>query len=91
MDAVAAPKVEQDLLDVVARGAEFLICDFSDTVYVSSAGLRVMLLLTKKQRALGRRMVLACMKSEVSEIFRMAGFDAIMEIVDAIPDVCTDI
>ncbi len=91
MDAVSAPQVEQDLRDIIAQGTEMLVCDFSDTVYISSAGLRVMLLLTKSQRALGRRLVLACMKPEVAEVFKMAGFDAILELTDSIPDFGTEI
>lgn len=87
IDTVNAPQVEQDLLAAVARGTGVLICDFSNTVFVASAGLRVMLLLTKKQRALGRRLVLACMQAEVTEVFKMAGFDAIMELSDSIPEI----
>lgn len=85
VDAVSAPGIERDLLALAERGTALLVCDFSATAYVSSAGLRVMLLLTKRQRSVGGRLVLAGMRPEVGEIFRMAGFDAIMEITESIP------
>lgn len=85
VDAVSAPEIERDLLALSDAGAALLVCDFSATTYVSSAGLRVMLLLTKRQRAAGRRLVLACLRPEVADIFGMAGFDAIMEITDTVP------
>jgi anti-anti-sigma factor len=87
LDAVSAPGVEGDLLTLVEKGTELLICDFSGTSYVSSAGLRVMLLLTKKQRAAGRRFVLAGLQPEVADVFRMAGFEAIMEICASLQEV----
>jgi anti-anti-sigma factor len=87
LDAVSAPQVERDLLALVDEGVQLVVCDFADTAYVSSAGLRVMLLLTKKQRAAGRRFVLAGLRAEVAEVFRMAGFEAIMEICASLQDV----
>ncbi|MCK5529153.1 MAG: STAS domain-containing protein [Kiritimatiellae bacterium] len=81
LDAVNAPEVEQELLrKVAAEKAENVICDFSDTVYISSAGLRVMLVLSKEMKKLGGKCTLRNMNDDIYAIFKMAGFHTIIDI-----------
>jgi anti-anti-sigma factor len=48
--------------------------DFAGVEYISSAGLRVFLLLAKRMRDLQGRVVLCAMPEPVRQVFRLAGF-----------------
>ncbi|MEG1979381.1 MAG: STAS domain-containing protein, partial [Victivallaceae bacterium] len=63
----------------VLSGIRELIFDFSEVDYVSSAGLRVILLAQKKMASRGS-MKLIHVAPEVMEVFEMTGFDAILSI-----------
>ena len=54
-------------------GIESLIIDFKDLVYISSAGLRVILSAQKTMNRQGK-MVVRNVKPEILEVFEMTGF-----------------
>jgi anti-sigma B factor antagonist len=57
-----------------------LLVDLSDIQYVSSAGLRVFLMLAKKLQKSGGKLVLCNMSTGVREVFDIAGFSKILHI-----------
>lgn len=57
-----------------------LILDFSDLEYISSAGLRLLIATQKKLKADDIPMVIRNVKDAVSEIFRMSGFNKILDL-----------
>ncbi|WP_407453712.1 STAS domain-containing protein [Methanobrevibacter sp.] len=57
-----------------------LIIDFTDLEYISSAGLRVLIATQKKLKADVIPLVIKNVNDNVSEIFRMSGFDKILKI-----------
>ena len=57
-----------------------LIIDFTDLEYISSAGLRVLISTQKKLKADVIPFVIKNVNDNVSEIFRMSGFDKILKI-----------
>lgn len=81
LDAVNAPEVEEQLLrEINVEKAEHVVCDFSETVYISSAGLRVMLVLSKEMKRIRGKCTLRSMNDDVYGIFKMAGFNSIINI-----------
>lgn len=81
LDAVTAPEAEEKLLRLITREKpDQLCCDFSETGYVSSAGLRVMLVISKRMKAAGGECLLRGMANPVYEIFKLAGFHAVLNI-----------
>jgi anti-anti-sigma factor len=81
VDGASAAAFEGELMEAAGDGARPLVLDFSATDYMSSAGLRVVLLAAKRQKSGGGRLVLAGMKPTIHEIFRVSGFSKILEIV----------
>lgn len=79
-DTLTSKEIEVKLMEVVDGGSKKVICDFSKTEYISSAGLRVMLSVAKKLQKNGGKIVLSCMKPFVYDVFKMAGFIQIFEI-----------
>jgi anti-anti-sigma factor len=81
IDGVTAPELESRLVDWLDQGETRVILDLQEVYYISSAGLRVVLLGAKRLQNKGR-LVLAGLKPEVQEIFEMAGFDTILDFYD---------
>lgn len=81
LDATNAPEVESQLLKAVADTTRVVI-DMEKLDYISSAGLRVMLLLARKLKSNSGKMILCHLNSGVYAVFDISGFSAIFTIVD---------
>jgi anti-sigma B factor antagonist len=82
-DAYSAKEVEADLNEAIDNGADKILCDFSGTEYISSAGLRVLLATAKKLKKVGGSICLSALKPYVSEVFETAGFTPLFKIYDS--------
>ena len=74
IDTTTSRMVEEAIGRSVDEGARDLVIDFLDVEYISSAGLRVFLVLAKRMRDLQGRLVLCGMPEPVRQVFRLAGF-----------------
>lgn len=81
LDAVTAPQFREDLEQTLAPDARRVVLDLSATPYVSSAGLRVLIVLAKQLMPHGKLAVTGLNES-VREVFELAGFDKIMTLCD---------
>lgn len=77
-----AAEAESELTAVLDRGVARLILDCSNLNYISSAGLRVVLILAKRSRASATKLVLFGMQASVREVFAISGFLGILQAVD---------
>jgi anti-anti-sigma factor len=75
IDSLTSRDVETTLQGVVAGGARNIVCDFAATQYISSAGLRVLLVVAKTLKKTGGRLVIVCARTGyVYEVLETAGF-----------------
>jgi anti-anti-sigma factor len=74
VDTTTSGAVEDAVRGTVDGGARDLVIDFSEVEYISSAGLRVFLVLAKRMRDLRGRVVLCGMGPPVRQVFQLAGF-----------------
>jgi anti-anti-sigma factor len=74
LDSNSSPELERVIVDQLAAGTQRLVFDLSDMNYISSAGLRVILLAGKKLRTSQGKMVLVGLQDMVREVFEMSGF-----------------
>jgi len=74
LDNTSAPDLERVVLEHLDKGTKRLLFDLSDMDYVSSAGLRVILLAGKKLRTSQGKLVLVGLREMVREVFEMSGF-----------------
>ena len=80
IDSNNAPKLEEEVIGVMEQApGQPVVIDAGDLEYISSAGLRVLLHIRKKQSDLTIRNV----RSEVYEIFDMTGFTQMMKVEKA--------
>lgn len=80
LDSSTGPAFESELLQLISSGTGRLLLDFSDLVYISSAGLRVVLLAAKRLQSANGRLALCSLNPQIAEVFRISGFDAIFDI-----------
>ena len=81
VDGATAEECHERVIAALEPADRFLVFDAAGLSYISSAGLRVILRLTKHLDARGGKMVLCGLSPEVREAFRTSGFDKIMPIV----------
>ena len=74
IDTTTSGALEDAVRRVVDTGARRLVVDLSAVEYISSAGLRVFLVLAKRLRDLQGRLVLCGMTEPVRQVFQLAGF-----------------
>lgn len=78
LDTATSPQLEAALLEVIDDVKE-LIFDFSKLEYISSAGLRILLMMQKKMMKQGS-MVIRHVNEIVAEVFEVTGFSDILTI-----------
>ncbi len=79
-DAYTSSSVEATLTHMIAEGARKVICDFSQTEYLASAGLRVLITASKNLQRAGGKMVLCSVKPYVLEVFEISGLNRIFKM-----------
>ena len=80
LDSSAAPGAEQNFAGVLGGATPHLAIDLSSLEYISSAGLRVLLIVAKKVQQAQGKVALCGLTPNVREIFAISGFDAIFSI-----------
>jgi len=80
LDANTSGVLEARFLQIVGRGHTRFVFGLAGLDYVSSAGLRILLLAAKKLKAAKGSLALAQMTDNVKEVFDMSGFSAIFTI-----------
>ena len=73
------------LVDCRAQGTCVLL-DFAGVVYISSVGLRVLLLAAKQAKAQQGRIAIAALTPVVTEVFQVSHFNLVLKVY---PDVDT--
>ncbi len=77
MDATNTPKLEAKMQELLSAGKTHILLDFAKVDYLSSAGMRLLLSITKKLTDTGA-LHLCSINEEVMEIIKMAGFERIL-------------
>jgi anti-anti-sigma factor len=85
MDTIAAPKFEERLSDLISKGERKFQIDLSSLEYISSTGLRSILLITKKLKAENGEIAFSGLRGPVKEVFVSSGFYAILKILEPQP------
>jgi len=74
------------LLDAAAGPSAGLVFDLERVTYVSSVGLRVLMIASKALRARGARIAVAAMQPVVAEILEICRFRAVVEVFTTVDE-----
>jgi anti-anti-sigma factor len=81
IDMGTADQLRDRLIPMVTnagKAGESVVLDFSGVDYISSAGLRVLMLAAKEARATGSKIAVAGLQPLVNEIFQISRFDKVL-------------
>ncbi len=74
VDSTNAPALEQALFAAVKAGERQIVLDFAGVDYISSAGLRVLLLMARRMKEEKGAWALCALGDPVRQVFELTGF-----------------
>ena len=80
LDANNAKTFQDQILARIESGERHIVVDLAELDYISSAGLRVIMLAGKRLSSANGKVVLCSLKEPVREVFDIAGFSDIFSI-----------
>lgn len=85
LDTLTAPEYESAALGLIDEGATKIVLDMAELSYISSAGLRSLIVTAKALKSKEGTLLLANVAGSVRDVFEMAGFGAIFTTYDSVP------
>ena len=83
LDGNTAPQAQEKIMPLVVPDCR-LVLDLGKCNYISSAGLRLLLMVAKEFPGKGGRWVLAGMSEETRDVMEMTGFSGFFKTYDTI-------
>ena len=80
VDAITSPKISAQVREQINGGARFVLVDLSGVSFLSSSGLRALLLIRKELMTHGGELRLAALQPQVHEVFALTGFTQVFAI-----------
>ena len=84
LDAVTASEYESKVTQLINGGDTRIVIDFDGLGYISSAGLRGLLVTAKLVKARSGDVCFANVKGPVKEVFAISGFQSIFKMHDSV-------
>ncbi|MCF7969259.1 MAG: STAS domain-containing protein [Methylococcaceae bacterium] len=86
IDANSAKELEQQCMTWIDEGEKKLILDFSAVNFISSAGLRVILLIAKKLEPVQGKVKLCGLNATLRDVFEISGFSKLFDILPTVAE-----
>ncbi len=80
VDLYTAPDFKQQLLQVIGGGSKNVVVDFTDTTFIDSTTLGVLVGGVKRLRPVGGQLLLVCSDRNIIKIFEITGLHRVFEI-----------
>jgi anti-anti-sigma factor len=86
LDAVSAVDADKEFTKALDGDTDKMLVNLQGLEYISSAGLRVLLVVAKRMQQKGGKVCLCCLADNVKEVFEISGFSSIFKIFDSEDD-----
>ena len=80
VDLYTAPEFKQQLLEVIGQGGKDVVVDFTDTTFIDSTTLGVLVGGVKRLRTNDGQLSLVCSDRNITKIFEITGLDRVFSI-----------
>lgn len=84
LDAVTVSEYEKKVRELIDGGEILFVVNFEQLDYISSAGLRGLLVMAKLLKAKGGQVRFANVNGGVREVFNISGFNSLFKIDDSV-------
>src|SRR4051812_5774108 len=81
-DLYTAPEFKQQLLEVITQGARNVVVDFTNTTFIDSTTLGVLVGGIKRLRTNDGELSLVCNDRNITKIFEITGLDRVFSIYE---------
>lgn len=81
ISALNAEQLEVPLIEAATTASRRVALDFSGVAYVSSAGLRLLMMAAKRLRSRGERLSLRHVQPAVLTVLQMSNFTSFLDVV----------
>ncbi len=81
LDTQTSPDAHEQLSSLIEKGTTRVLIDLSDLAYISSAGLRVLLAVSKQLDGIGGDLRVCGLNRVVEEVFEISGFNSIIKVL----------
>jgi anti-sigma B factor antagonist len=83
VDLYTAPEFKQQLLEIIGKGGKHVVVDLSDTTFIDSTTLGVLVGGVKRLRPNGGQLSLVCSDRNITKIFEITGLNKVFPIYDS--------
>ncbi|MCX6258157.1 MAG: STAS domain-containing protein [Bacteroidia bacterium] len=86
LDAISVGEFENEVNTLLLQSEQNVLIDFEKIDYISSAGMRFVLLLARELNSKNKILVLCNPNETIMEVFSLSGFDTIISIYPTISE-----
>ena len=86
IDALTSPKLEEECQSRIDQGEKTFILDLGGVEYISSAGLRTILILARRLSSLEGQIRFCGLHGMVEEVFSISGFNSLFPIFPSVTE-----
>ncbi|MGD9823904.1 STAS domain-containing protein [Desulfobacter sp.] len=91
IDASNSPDIEREIATSTVTVQKILLLDLQGLEYMSSAGLRVVLISAKNLKAKGLDLLISGLQGPVKDVFELSGFYSIFKIFPTLEEALNSI
>ncbi len=84
LDAGSAAEAEKQILALITASDNKFIINLSELRYISSAGLRALLVIAKEIKSKNGSLVICSMIESVKKVFDISGFSSILDLTETV-------
>src|SRR6478672_1160028 len=82
LDSTNAAPFRQQIIDLVEAGADLVLIDFQDVIFMDSSGLGALVLALKTVRSTGSKLLICSINEQVKMLFELTSMDRVFEIYE---------
>ena len=86
IDSSNAHIFEQDISSEIESSAGNVLISFEKIDYISSAGLRVLLVMFKKMKEANKKLVISGMNENIYKVFTSSGFAKVLNVIQSLEE-----
>ena len=86
LDAITAGEFEKEVSTLIQKSKQNALLDFEKLDYISSAGLRAILILAKEMKVKENVFAICSLNESIKEVFGISGFDSIITLYQSVDE-----
>ena len=86
LDSITVSEFEKEVMLLIQQSTLNVLIDFEKLVYISSAGLRILIIIAKDLKKKEKKLALCALNETIKEVFHISELDTIISIFPTIED-----